>query len=204
MNSTGKALIQVQRTLKRLVETGLVLKITQHKKSSYRADLKHVAFKDIKHLAIKAKIFSDTFEKEIAHLSKRVEYGFIYGSVAKGTSTFQSDVDILLIGELDYKDARSFMYKLGRELAQEVNVIIFSQKEFLKKLERENSFVTDVAKGQKIWLFGDEDEFEKMFREGIYRDTNTISGEQAKEIIREVKIFQKKVISWLKKHYSKL
>src|SRR5262245_37321444 len=72
VDSTGRALILVQRTLKRLVETGLILKSIDHGKTYYRADLKHVAFDDIKHLIIKTKIFSESFKNDIEILNKKV------------------------------------------------------------------------------------------------------------------------------------
>lgn len=163
VNSTGKALIQVQRTLKRLVETGLVQKTIRHKKAYYSVDAKHIAFEEVKHLVIKAKIFSNTFRHEVQHLAERVNYGFIYGSVAKGTNTTESDVDLFLIGNLDYEAAGPFIFKLGRELVQEVNVVILSPPDFIKGLQCKSQFLLHVVQEPKIWLFGDKDEFEEIY-----------------------------------------
>src|SRR5437879_12844667 len=85
VDTTGKALIQVQRILKRLTASGLILTTKRHKKTYYRPDLNHVAYDDIRNLVIKAKIFSEQFEDIVKSLEKKVSYGFIYGSVAKGT-----------------------------------------------------------------------------------------------------------------------
>jgi len=163
VNSTGKALIQVQRTLKRLVEIGLIQKTIQHKRIYYQPDLKHVAYDDIKNLVIKAKIFSDIFKDDVECLKNKVIYGFIYGSVAKGTNSPQSDIDILLIGNLSYGDTGSFIFNLGRELVQEVNVVIFTPHEFLKGIKKENSFISNILQEPKIWIFGDKSEFEKIY-----------------------------------------
>ena len=160
VDSTGKALILVQRTLKRLVETGLIQKSTHHRKTYYQADSKHVAYEDIKHLIIKAKIFSDEFQNDIENIVSKTTYGFIYGSFAKGTNTPSSDIDILLIGNLTYRDAAPFIFNLGRELAQEVNLVILKPDEFLKG--RKNSFISKVLHEPKIWLFGDKSEFEEV------------------------------------------
>ena len=160
VNSTGKALIQVQRTLKRLLDSGLVEKTTHKRKTYYKANLKHVAYEDVKNLVIKAKIFSPTFKDDITYLNKKVRYGFIYGSVAKSTHTPQSDIDVLLIGDLSYYDAGSFIFKLGRELAQEVNVVILSLDKLLQEIKNKNSFTSRVLQEPKIWLFGDRNEFE--------------------------------------------
>lgn len=164
VDSTGRALILVQRTLKRLVETGLILKSIQHRKTYYNADLKHVAYEDIKQLIIKAKIFSDPFKEDIELLNNKTSYGFIFGSLAKGTNTPDSDIDIFLIGNLTYHDAGSFIFKLGRELSQEVNVAIFTPEDFLKGIKNKNTFILNVLNEPKIWLFGDKGEFEETYR----------------------------------------
>lgn len=164
VESTGKALIQVQRTLKRLVEAGLILKATRHKKTYYKADHQHVAYDDMRKLILKAKIFSDPFKNDLEKLKNKVSYGFIYGSVAQGSNTPQSDIDIFLVGDLSYDDAGPFIFHLGRELVQEVNVIIFSPRELEKQLSYKNIFVLNVLQEPKIWLFGDKDEFEKIYQ----------------------------------------
>lgn len=163
VDSTGKTLILVQRTLKRLVETGLILKSIHHRKAYYRADLKHVAYEDIKQLIIKAKIFSKSFQDDIQSINDNITYGFIFGSFAKGTNTLASDVDIFLIGNLTYHDTGSFIFKLGRELTQEVNVVIFTPQEFSLAIKHKNSFILNILNEPKIWLFGDKREFEEAY-----------------------------------------
>lgn len=164
VDSTGKALIQVQRALKRLVDSGLVWKTTHHKRSYYKADRHHIAFDEMLQLTIQAKIFSDMFKEDLEYLSGKVDFGFIYGSVAKGSNTPESDIDILFVGNLTYDDIGSFMFKLGQELVQEVNIIIFSSKEMSKLIAAENSFITNVLQEPKIWLFGDKSEFKEIYK----------------------------------------
>jgi uncharacterized protein len=164
VSSTGKGLIQVQRTLKRLLETGLIYKTIRHKKTYYKADQQHIAYDDVKNLVLKAKIFSDAFKEDIDFLKTKVDYGFIYGSVAKGTCRSESDIDIFFVGNLTYYDTGSFVSHLSSALVQEVNVAIFSPENLRVELKNKNSFVSHVCNDPKIWLFGDKNEFEKLYR----------------------------------------
>jgi predicted nucleotidyltransferase len=163
VEGTGKVLIQVQRTLKRLIDCGLVLKTSKHKKNTYKLDNTHIAYEEIRNLALKAKIFSETFERDLKELQNKVDYGFIYGSVAKGTNTSQSDIDLFFVGNLTYEDVSPFIFKLGRELVQEVNVVLFTPRELEKLIEEKNAFIDSVLKESKIWLFGEKSEFEKTY-----------------------------------------
>jgi predicted nucleotidyltransferase len=164
VHGTKKALIQVQRAIKRLVETGLILKITTPKKTYYQANEAHVAYEDLQRLALRSKILSPTFKEELQQIEKKVTYGFIYGSFAKGSHHAMSDLDIFLVGDMSHYDLGTFFFNLGRELVCEVNITIFAQKQLREGIKDQNPFLNDVLKGPKIWLFGNKYEFERLFK----------------------------------------
>lgn len=163
-DGTGKALLQVQRTIKRLSETGLIQKSSHHNRIYYKADHKHIAYEEMRQLIIKAKIFSDLFKVDLERLEDKICYGFIYGSVAKGTNTEASDIDIFFIGNLTYHELSPFIFNLSRELVQEVNAVIFTPQEFCHGIKDKNPFIMNVLQEPKIWLFGDKYEFEAAYR----------------------------------------
>ena len=161
---TNKGLIQVQRIIKRLLDSGLIYALKHEKKTYYKADTTHLAFNDLKNLALQAKVWSSTFKKEIKRFQEKVDFGFIFGSVAKGTHAASSDLDIMLIGDLSLHEVRAFMGHLSRELFREVNIVIYTPHELQEALERKNSFVTEVFESSKIWLFGNKDGFENFHK----------------------------------------
>jgi len=167
VQATNKALIQVQRTLKRLIDIGLVLKGSKTGKTYYQANPSHIAYEDLQHLALKAKILSSDRENELLKLTKKFEYGFIYGSVAHGTNTEMSDIDVFLVGNSSFNHLGSFFFDLGRELMREVNPIIFSEKQIKAEIKEQNSFIKGVLKGPKIWLFGNKNEFENVSKKWL-------------------------------------
>jgi predicted nucleotidyltransferase len=164
VESTDKALIQVQRSIKRLVDSGLVSKSTHHNKTYYKTNTKHVAYDELRHLAIQAKIFSAPFEADLQHLENKVDFAFVYGSIAKGSNTPESDIDLFFVGSLSHDDIRSFIFMLGRELVQEINVIILSPSKLEKLIADQDPFILNVIKGSKIWLFGDKNEFKEIYQ----------------------------------------
>lgn len=173
---TDKGLIQVQRIIKRLLESGLIKAVKHEKKTYYKADPTHLAFNDIKNLVLQAKIWSSTFNKEIQNFRDKLQFGFIFGSVAKGTHTAASDLDLLFIGDLSLHEVSGFMGHLSRELFREVNIVIYTPQEFQQALDRRNSFITEVIEGPKIWLFGNKDEFEELYRQQLSDEMFGIAG----------------------------
>lgn len=164
VRATSKALIQVQRALKRLEESGLITKILRGNKAYYQANSTHTAFKDLKQLIIKTVIFSEPLSQELASIREKITYGFIYGSTAKNLESPESDIDLFLIGDLSFDEAGHLSFPLSIELGREVNSVIYSPKEFRKKIKENSPFIADVIQSQKIWLFGDENEFKKICR----------------------------------------
>lgn len=173
VNSTDKALIQVQRTLKRLIDCGLVSKTIRHNKTYYKVDTKHVAYDELRQLALQAKIFSEPFKTNLERLQNKVDFAFIYGSVASGSNTAESDIDLFFVGNLTHDDIRSFSFDLSRELVQEVNVIIFSPSKLEKLIAENDPFITNVMQGPKIWLFGDKIEFKEIYQQSNHLQATT-------------------------------
>src|SRR5262249_46903218 len=126
VRATGKMLVQVQRALKRLEESGLVKKILRGNKTYYQANASHSVFKDLKQVLIRTIIFSDRIEGELLSIKKKIVYGFIYGSTARNTDTPTSDVDLFLIGNLSFEEAGHLSYPLSLELGKEVNTVIYA------------------------------------------------------------------------------
>ncbi len=164
VRATGKLLVQVQRSIKRLEESGLVRKIMRGNKAYYQTNASHTAFKDLKQMAIKTIIFSSKFEKELNQIKDKITYGFIFGSTAANRDTPESDIDLFLIGNISYEKAGLLTIPLSLEFGRPINTIIYPLKDFTRKLNDKQTFITEVISKPKIWLFGDEHEFEKICR----------------------------------------
>lgn len=94
----------------------------------------------------------------------KIIYGFIFGSTACNSDDSTSDVDIFLIGDLTFEEAGNLSYPLSLELGREVNTVIDTLNDFRKKIKAQHTFINEVILNSKIWLFGDEQEFEKICR----------------------------------------
>lgn len=84
---------------------------------------------------------------------------FIYGSVAKGSDTAGSDVDLLLIAEdVSYGEVLSLCSEVESQLNRPVRPTLFSSAEFRTKLAADSGFVTRVVAQPKIFLIGSADD----------------------------------------------
>ncbi len=90
--------------------------------------------------------------KEVLGDIEGIEEAFIYGSFAKGEVDAKSDIDLFVIGDIDYnalsKAARTAKDVLGRE----VNFDLFSEKEFFEKQKEGNPPIKDITSDKRIEL----------------------------------------------------
>ena len=116
VESTGCALMQVQRALKRLEDAGLIEKNKSGNRFYYKANQMHPAFQDVKNALFKTVLFGDLLKKALQVLDKKIKFGFIYGSFATGKESLHSDIDLFIIGDLGIRDIAGILNEFGREL----------------------------------------------------------------------------------------
>lgn len=144
------------RWLRRWVELGLVQKTGALKRPRYSASkdplLKHLVL-----LLQEGSQLASDFKERIAELGDRVEAAAIFGSIAKGTASRDSDIDLLLLGEVSRLEAQAFFKPLGRKLNRPVNVTVFTRQEWAEALAANNPLAVDINTNEKIMLKGSLD-----------------------------------------------
>ncbi len=88
-----------------------------------------------------------------------IKVAFIYGSFAKGDERQDSDVDIFLIGDnIDEDELIRVISDIEKKLFKEINYTRYTENEYKKEKKKKNSFISEVIKGKKIFIKGDEND----------------------------------------------
>ena len=80
----------------------------------------------------------------------------IYGSVARGAEDVTSDLDLLVIGDVEPAGLDAVLLRAERLLERDVNATILTKAEWRDRVERRQAFASDILNGPKIFLLGDE------------------------------------------------
>ena len=100
---------------------------------------------------------ADVLRQGLLPVSGKIAVAFIYGSVAKGTDTAESDVDVMVIGDgIDYPEVYSALMPVEEQLGRKINPSIYSNGDVLQKLKKGNAFLTRIMAQQKIFLIGSD------------------------------------------------
>jgi predicted nucleotidyltransferase len=95
-------------------------------------------------------------------LAEKVKLAFIFGSLAQGKKTAQSDIDLFLVGELSLRETTKVLGSIMPELGREFNQVVYPTEEFQNKARENHHFIAEVISGPKIWLIGNEDELANL------------------------------------------
>jgi predicted nucleotidyltransferase len=150
----------VQRELARLEQSGLVRACRVGKQKHYQANAESPLFDELHGLVLKTFGLADILREVLEPLATEISAAFVYGSVAKGEDTGESDIDVLVLSDrLAYAELFATLEPASRRLGRKVAPTIYSGKEFRKRLESENAFAVRVMAQPKLWLIGGDDEF---------------------------------------------
>jgi predicted nucleotidyltransferase len=150
----------VQRELAALSASGLLTVSKQGNQKHYQANTQSPVFTELRGLVLKTMGLADVLRAALVPLASQIEFAFVYGSVAKQQDTARSDVDVMIVSSsLGYADVYSALEDAAATLGRKVNPTLYTRAEITKRIKQDNAFVTRVMKGQKIWLMGEEDDF---------------------------------------------
>jgi predicted nucleotidyltransferase len=157
---SGFAIGTIQGELKKLSKLDLVLKEVDGNRTYYRANKNHPLYNDIHNLVLKTTGLVDVLRNALE--TQKIKLAFVFGSFAKGEESADSDIDVMVIGNLGLRDITRLLSDTQEKIFREINPHVYSLKEFIKKYKENDHFVSQVAEGTKIFIIGSEDELKAM------------------------------------------
>ena len=134
---------------------GLLLRQETGRQVYYRANPQCPIFEELTGLLRKPAGLVDVIREALLPLANKVEMAFVYGSMARGEEHVHSDVDVMLVGDLEFSEVVLALSDTQTTLRREVNPTVLSRAEFEDKLLQSDSFVAQVWRGSKLWVMGE-------------------------------------------------
>lgn len=149
----------VHRQLVSLAESGLVTVTRVGNQKHYQANRDSPIFHELHGLVVKTIGLLDPLERALAPYEDRIQAAFVYGSIAQGTDTARSDVDLMVISDdLTYADLYGALQDAEAALQRPVHVSLATSAEWKRKLAEGNPFATKIQAQPRIPLFGSQDD----------------------------------------------
>lgn len=157
INLLGVGSGAVQRELARLEQSGLVTVRKVGTQKHYQANPDSPVFHELSGLITKTVGLAEPLREALEPFAGRINVAFIYGSVARGSDTASSDIDLMLISEgLGYADVFETLQAAETRLGRPVNPTIYTPSEWTEKVKSSSGFAAKVAARPKLFLIGSE------------------------------------------------
>lgn len=101
---------------------------------------------------------ADVLANCLAPLAHKIDVAMAFGSVGNGRFTQGSDLDLLLIGDIRFRDAVRMLYSAQEILGREINPKPYSAQEWATTKREDSAFVREVRMKPTINVIGDKDD----------------------------------------------
>lgn len=156
---TGTTAGTLHRELSKLAEAGLLLRERQGNQVLYQANESCPVFEELAGLFRKTSGAVSVLKESLSALASEIRFALVFGSLARGEETGGSDADVLIIGNAGFSDVVKALYPAQSQLHREINPVVYTEGEFIKRLDNKEPFVMEVLAKPKLFLIGDQNDF---------------------------------------------
>ena len=161
---TGMGVATIKRELDRMVDSGILSFTKVGNQHHFQANPDCPIYEELLSIVSKTFGIADVISEALLPLDDQIEYGFVYGSVAKGNETAKSDIDLLVVTEssLAYADLMTVLVAAEQSLGRPINPSIYTNEQIKTKLKENNAFITRVMEQPKIWIKGNYNDIREI------------------------------------------
>lgn len=148
----------VQRELATLADAGVIERFERDRQVYYRANRGCPFFPELHSLMQKTGGMAGVIAEALRRHAGAISAAFIYGSQADGTAIAASDIDFIVVGDVDEMALHRAIAKAESSLGRAINYTLLKEKEFEKRRREKGGFISRVLAGPKIGVIGKIDE----------------------------------------------
>jgi predicted nucleotidyltransferase len=160
---SGLSISTVRQDITKLIDLDLVRDRRDGNRRYCRANIDHPLYEEIHRIILKTAGLADVIRHAIGN--DGIHVAFVFGSVARGIPVAESDVDLMVIGSVSFRELSRRLSGAAERIGREINAYVIDKKELRSRLEAKDHFLSQVIGSDKIFVVGSENELGEMGRE---------------------------------------
>lgn len=152
----------IHRELKPLVADGILRAERKNKQVFYSVNQAGPLYEELRRIIYKSFGVSEIIKRALKPSKSKIAAAFVYGSVARFEDHSNSDIDLMIIGDIDFKTVAKQLNRAESLLGRTINPTIYPLDEFRRKLKAKNHFLKSVMETPLIFIVGDLDVLRKL------------------------------------------
>jgi uncharacterized protein len=152
----------LQRELSALTGAGILRARREGRMVYYQPDPQCPILPELRGLMLKTAGLVDVLRDALAPLADRIDCAFVYGSIARGQERSDSDIDLMVIGDVRLNNLAAVTSNARGTLGREINPRRYRAEEFAKRVAAKDHFLTSVLSKPKLFVIGTADVLEQL------------------------------------------
>ena len=148
----------LHKELSKLAAADVLKKFSRGNQVSYQANRDCLIFEELSSILRKTSGVADILVDALASLKGDIDVAMVFGSIASGKATSNSDIDLLIVGKVGFSDAVKALHAVQGVLGREINPKLYSVKEWQTAKKANSAFIRDVLEKPVIKIMGDIDD----------------------------------------------
>lgn len=145
-----------RRELNNLERAGLLKSRKEGNLKYFSLDAASPLYRPVREMIIKIAGIPELLKLPLI-ANNNIGAAFIYGSFVKGGFDNQSDIDLFILTNKNsdvFEKINAAVDKFEQKFGREINVDLMEKKEFCDRINTNDSYLSDIIKGKKIFLKG--------------------------------------------------
>jgi len=159
---TGSHAGTLTRELDKLTGAGLLVRSEHGNQVRYQANRACPLFDELAAMFRKTHGVAALLREAMAPLGDRIGVALVFGSVARGTQTAGSDVDVLVVGQVGFAEVVQALYPVQQALQREINPVVYSSAEFRARTQAGDAFARGLMERTNVFVMGDRDDLAEL------------------------------------------
>lgn len=152
----------LQRELASLVDAGILENRREGNRVYFRPAPNCPFLAELTGVIAKTAGVNEVLRRAIRALGRQIELAFVYGSLARGEFRPDSDIDLMVVGDIGLANLAKPLKKAENQLGRPINPTVYPREELVSKLESGHHFLSTVLKEPKLFIIGDQDELDEI------------------------------------------
>jgi predicted nucleotidyltransferase len=156
---TGMGVATIKRELDRMKAAGILSMSKIGNQHHYQANPSCPIYNELLGIVKKTFGVADVLSQALTPLADEIDWAFVFGSVASGKETSDSDIDLMIIGDVKFTEAVGALYSIQATLGREINPKIYRKDEWIQMLDHKDAFIKEVMLKPRMDVMGEGNEF---------------------------------------------
>jgi predicted nucleotidyltransferase len=151
-----------QRELQRLSDAGILVRTVKDNQVLFQANPQCPIFVELRTLISKTAGLVDILRNALEPLGSGLKLALVYGSMASGRAITNSDIDLLVVGDISFEDVVRTTTRAQEILRREINPLVMSLSEFKERISQGDHLIDSILTSPVLPVLGDAGEFSRL------------------------------------------